>query len=123
MAGNVLGGVVIPRLTAQSGDPIIAGGRYIETWLLRLAHVPYEVFLALRDVARAAAVSEVRRAIDGSPHTNGGAQVVFRLAEWPDGVTRNVYIIGGIRDERTPYGDSGGWHKSGRTLEILLEEA
>lgn len=119
---NFLGGVPLPRLTAQRGDPMRIGGRLIRRWSLTVSYLTAEQWAALEDVINVALVGSIDRAIDGTAHVHGGAAVSFRLAEWPEGVFAAVYITSGP-DERTPFGGQLGWERSGRTVQLELEEA
>lgn len=122
MTGNVIGGVEIRHMTAQREEPLVVGGRFIDRWFLTLSYLTYDEFKALEQVARVALVDDVKRAVDGTPHTNGGMRVTFRLKEWPDGVFKQVYIRS-FHHDRVRFQGKQGFDLSGRTLEMELEEA
>lgn len=117
-----LGGVHLPHLTVQRGDPFRIGGRLIRRWSLTVSYLTKEQWATLEDVINVALVDSIDRAIDGTAHVHGGAAVSFRLAEWPDGVYASVYITS-VPDDRTPFGGPQGWERSGRTVQLELEEA
>lgn len=122
---NFIGGVEIPRITAQETSRKRIGGRLIKTHRLTAAYLTKKTqFDALGELIDEVAVDSVERAIDGTAHVNGGAAVSMRLSEWPDGVYRNVYILAqGTPDRRTPFHSGTAWESSGRTLELEVEEA